>query len=90
MSIFAIIAHTRPDIVGTKVKELYPDNYALSPSAWFFTDTITTAEARKKFLLDEGKLGAQAVVVQIDGWSGYAPSDLWEWFKIRLEPKPNG
>lgn len=90
MPIFVAVAHTRPDLLGAKVKEFYPDSYTLEPSAWFFFASGTATEIREKFGLDGGKLGAQAVIIQVGDWAGYAPSDLWTWMKSRLEAKPNG
>lgn len=85
MATFAIITHTRPDLVGAKVREIYPDNYVLPPSAWFVSDNGTTIEVRDKLELTGGKLGAQAVVIKVGGWAGFGPTDIWEWFKSRQE-----
>ena len=53
-------------------------------------DTLTSGEVADKLKIRDGQLGAQAVVVGVAGWSGFAPSDLWEWLKSRLETRPNG
>jgi hypothetical protein len=83
MSIFAIIAHKRPDLLAAKIEEIYPDNYVFPPSAWLVSDTITTAEVREKLNLTDGKLGSEALIVLVGGWAGYGPMDAWEWFKAK-------
>ncbi len=85
MTIFVIIAGTvGKEALGAKVKELYKDSYELPPNAWFIADTITANQMRDKVGLTGDGLGAQGVVVKIDGYAGYAPSDLWEWLRRKL------
>jgi hypothetical protein len=89
MTIFAVIAHQRPDLLKAEIEAKYPSQfYHLAPSTWFVFDNITSAEIGEKLRVTNGTLGAQAVIIAVSGWSGFAPSDLWEWLKSRFEARP--
>jgi hypothetical protein len=91
MTIFAVVAHQKSDLLKAEVELKYPGQfYFLAPNTWFILDNITTAEVGAKLRIVKGELGAQAVVMPVSGWTGYAPADLWEWLKSRLEVRSNG
>jgi hypothetical protein len=93
MAIYCIIAHKGAPVLGAKVKELYPDYYELPPSVWFVADTGTALQMREKLGLNAKELGAQGVqglVIQSAGTSGFAPSDIWDWLRIKMESQPHG
>jgi len=64
---------------------VYPDNYALPPSAWFITDTISADQICAKLNLIEGDGSTQAVVLRVLGGAGFVAADVWEWLKARRE-----
>lgn len=84
MAIYSIIAHKGSETLGTKIQSVYPDNYALTPSAWFITDTISAEQVCAKLNLIGGD-STQAVVLRVLGGAGFAAADVWEWLKARRE-----
>jgi hypothetical protein len=84
MAIYSIIAHKGSETLGTKIQSVYPDNYALPPSAWFITDTISAEQVCAKLNLIGGD-STQAVVLRVLGGAGFAAADVWEWLKARRE-----
>jgi len=93
MTIYCIVAHKEPAKLGAKIKSLYPDVYELPPDGWLVVDTGTPPEVREKIGLNATRLGAegvQGIVIQSNGISGFAPSDIWEWKQAKLESRPAG
>lgn len=86
MTIYVVVAKAGSEKLDAKVKSTYPDeNHAFSGSSWFVYDTGTTKQVSEKLGIADGTLGTQAIVMPITGWSGFAPSDTWEWLKPRWE-----
>jgi hypothetical protein len=93
MTIYCIIAHKEPAKLGARVKSLYPDLYELPPDVWLVVDSGTSVQVREKIGLNKEGLGAegvQGIVVQSNGISGFAPSDIWEWIRAKLESRSDG
>jgi hypothetical protein len=92
MAVYCIIASKEAAKLRARVKELYSDAYELPPNAWFVVDTGTTTKVRDKIGLNSehlGPEGVQGVVILTNGTSGYAPSDIWEWMKSKVESRTN-
>jgi hypothetical protein len=94
MTIYVIIAGSSTDKLRGKIAEVYPTEHYNFPgnSSWFvYDDTSTTKEVAEKLGISGGALGAQAVVMPINGWNGWAPGDLWEWLRPRwAKDHPSG
>jgi hypothetical protein len=93
MAIYCIIAHKEAAKLGAKVKELYSDLYELPPNVWLVVDSGTSTQMREKLGLNGKELGMQGVqgiIIQSGGISGFAPSDIWEWVRTKVESHPDG
>jgi hypothetical protein len=51
--------------------------------------TGTSKQLSDRLGISDGSTGA-AVVVSLGGYFGYAPNDIWEWFKQNWGGAPNG
>jgi hypothetical protein len=87
MAIYSIIAHKGPEALGTRIQTEYPDNYALPPSAWFISDTISAEQVCAKLNLIGGESSTQAIVLRVLGGAGFAAADVWEWLRAKREKK---
>jgi hypothetical protein len=85
MAIYSIIALKGSETLGAQIQSVYPDNYTLSPSAWFIADTISAEQVCAKLNLIGGESSTQAVVLRVLGGAGFAAADVWEWLKARRE-----
>jgi hypothetical protein len=78
------------DGIASKIQEVFPDNYLLMDSgAWLLSGTGTSNEiATRLGILAEG--GPSVIILAITGYSGRAPTTVWEWLKIKMEGQPSG
>ena len=84
MAIFAVIARTNPEKIRQKIQAIYPsENYEFASNAWFVYDTAIASAVGEKLEISEGKLGAQGVIIVINGYHGWAASDAWDWLRPR-------
>jgi len=94
---FCVTAITGNALVRAAVKQHFTEVYELGSSIWFIADKTvpesTPTQIRDKLGLTAEGLGAQGVqglVIKSVGTSGFAPTDLWEWFKIQRQGDSNG
>jgi hypothetical protein len=93
MAIYCIIASTEAAKLKAAIAEHYSDVYELPPNVWLVVDPGTTTQVRDKLGLNGkglGLQGVQGIVVNSNGISGYAPSDIWEWVRVKMEDRPDG
>jgi SAM-dependent methyltransferase len=84
MPIFVIVGHTEIPKLGEAIKAAYPEgqHFELPPSTWFVRHEYrSVADVASKIGISDGKLGAQAIVFTLGGWSGWARNELWEWMR---------
>jgi len=88
MNVFVVVGHQGLNELGAAIREHYTgQHYVLTPATWFVADNITSGEVSAKLGLENGKIGAQGVVVTVTTYAGFAPRDLWEWIKSKVEAK---
>jgi hypothetical protein len=93
MSVFAVIAVDQPDVVKTAIEENYADaSYRFGATVWFIHDASepTTREISTRLRIRGGASGAQAAVLQIDAYSGWAPKSAWDFLAQFPEVKADG
>lgn len=82
MAVFAVIAldPTRIHPLGDSIQEHYPNRYILvSPGHWLISDNVGTAKAvSERVGIAAGNFGG-AVVYNVTGYFGRAPTPVWEW-----------
>jgi hypothetical protein len=91
MADFVIISYQNPDTIRQAIARQYGENhYQFTPASWFISDVGTTKDVMDKLGLSGGKLGAQAVVIKYDAYSGYGPSAAWKWLGQNSTAASNG
>jgi hypothetical protein len=90
MPIFAVMG-LEDARLGPKVKEQFPDYFALGLDKWFVAANGATAASIARQLgmgPEDGSING--VVVTVGGYFGLARSDLWEWLKAKGSQVPVG
>ncbi len=91
MIVFAVIsvAEIGHATIGSLIKERYQHNcLEISPSAWLVATSSTAKELSDTFGLYETN-GPAFVVITASGYWGKAPTNIWEWMRVKMEA-PNG
>jgi hypothetical protein len=94
MAVFVVVGHTELAKIGARIAADFPApaNYPLPPATWFVEFDGTVTDLSQKLTLTGGGLSAQAVVMPVTGYTGWAPSALWDWIRPRFSkqsPSPN-
>jgi hypothetical protein len=88
MALFAVIS-LQPDFaaLGTAIETHFASkNFVVAPGHWIISTADATAMAISDTLgLRDGGLG-RAVVYNVAGYYGFAPTPLWEWLKANGSP----
>ncbi|MEW6598038.1 MAG: hypothetical protein AB1429_11150 [Pseudomonadota bacterium] len=89
MPLFVVIAKRDPTAVREKVKEGFKDSfYELRSDTWIVDAPATSNEiADRVGIRGEPNVGT-GLVVSINGYSGRAENDLWEWLKVHWPKAP--
>ncbi len=88
MTIFVVIALTEVEKVREAVEAEYvAQSRSLGPSSWLVVDDLTATEVSAKLKISDGGLGAQAVVLRVSAYTGFAASGLWDWLGSRWAKK---
>ena len=91
MADFMIIGYRNPEAIREAIVRQYGNNhYQFTESSWFISDVGTTKGVLDKLGLAGGALGAQAVIVKYDAYSGYGPSAAWKWLAQNSTAVSNG
>lgn len=91
MTVYAIIAGRNPEALASLIESRFPnENYEAFPATWFVNAPLTTKEVSAALRLPDGASGAQAVVLPVTNYAGWASKGLWEWLKSRDVVATNG
>jgi hypothetical protein len=89
MIVYAVVGVAAQPALGAAIKDKFPtDHLEVTPSFWLVAGTGTAQEISDKVGLSAGKMGS-AVVFSTAGYYGRAPTNVWEWIKVKLEAVPN-
>jgi len=66
------------------------NHFSLGPSAWLVPDEGSSKQVADKLGITDNKLGAQAVVFLLTGYSRFGPIAAWSWLTQCGSAIPNG
>ena len=90
MIVYAVVGVSPAAGLGASIATAFPtDSFQVTPSFWLVAGSGTAQEVSDKIGLTAGNLGS-AVVFSTAGYFGRAPTNVWEWIKVKLEATPNG
>jgi hypothetical protein len=97
MTIFAILMPQPQPALAEEIKRLYPnDHYVLNETQWLVSSKQTVVEVSRAIGVsadpDAAKqpLKGLAVIFATSSYFGRAPTQLWDWVKVKLEGTPGG
>ena len=86
MIVFSVISLTPSDALGEKIQAEYKANsLKLSATNWLIAADGTAKEVCDRLSISEGEIGVSAVVFATAGYFGRAPTNIWEWIKVKRE-----
>ena len=90
MTIFALMLPTAEPRLAEKIAEVFPaDHLRVSDTQWLVSSGGTTQDISAKLGISDGTSGA-AIVLAVSSYFGRAPTNIWEWMKVKLEAPPHG
>ena len=83
MILYALLSDPDNVELSKAIKKIFPDNYFdFEDGQWFVAANGTAREVYDK--LDEGDVDIGSIVVlSVNGYYGYASTNLWEWMASR-------
>jgi len=82
-TVFAVLSISKPEILGPKIQQLYPnDSLKISHNEWLIAAESTSQILSKELgVLEEG--AGTALIVALSGYFGRMPTTVWEWIKLK-------
>ena len=98
MTIFAILMPQPQPALADEIKRLYPqDHYSLSETQWLVSSRQTIVEVSHAIGVSASDADAAkhvpqglAVIFATSSYFGRAPTQVWDWIKVKLEGAPGG
>lgn len=85
MTIFAVFRAQKPELLGSAIAREFPDDYLqISDDQWLISADMTPKEVSDKVGITGGDNGS-AIIFSMRGYYGRAPTDVWEWIKVKAE-----
>jgi hypothetical protein len=91
MTIYAILLpHPEPAVAAKIVSEFGADALSVNETQWLVSASGTTQDITKRLgIFDPENPNAtptgSAIVFATSGYFGRAPTNIWEWLKVKLE-----
>ena len=83
MPLFVVIAKSNPAAIKARVEDGYKDAYyELRNDAWIIDANVTSRELAENVGIRNDPHVGTGLVVSINGYSGRAENDLWEWLNV--------
>jgi hypothetical protein len=90
MTIFSVTALSNEAQIEAAVKRVYPnDHFKLAPNQFLVAARGTSKDVSDALDISTGKTGL-GVIATMSGYFGYAPTNIWEWIKVKSEAFVNG
>ena len=90
MKLYAVLVESKNEEIAEAIREKFPKaHYDFKDGQWFVAGEGTAREICDRLGASGGDLDS-IVVVAVDGYYGYAQTDLWEWMRVSMERQPNG
>jgi hypothetical protein len=88
MALFAVISLQSDSVaLGTAIETHFAGkNFVVAPGHWVISTADATAMAISEILGMKGGAVGRAVVYNVAGYYGFAPTPLWEWLKANGSP----
>jgi hypothetical protein len=96
MTIFAVLVLPPHQPVGDAIKTAYPsDHLYISDDQWLISTKGTASDVSAKLGLYDPQnpnvaATGSAIVFSTNGYFGRAPTNVWEWIKVKLEAPSSG
>jgi hypothetical protein len=91
MPVYTVIGGKGSERLQSAVEAAYPqDHFHFPPNCWFVYAPATTKEVSRALKIPDGESGANAVVIPVTNYAGWAPKSLWEWLRSREVVSTNG
>jgi hypothetical protein len=96
MTIFAVLFPSPQQRLAEVIKETYPNDFMrISDTQWLVSGTGTAIDVCTKLKIYDandpnGQPSGLAIVFATSGYFGRAPSNIWDWIKVKLESPPGG
>lgn len=95
MTIFAILMPTPQPGIEQEIMKIFPNDFLkLNETQWLVSGVGTAIDISGKLGIHrptgstEAPTGS-AVVLATSSYFGRAPSNVWDWFKVKLETPPS-
>ncbi|WP_146196928.1 hypothetical protein [Achromobacter pulmonis] len=86
--VYFVTALSKPSAVAERLPEVIPDEgmiYKLANDKWFVVYDGISRELAEKLGMRGDPFISSGLVLPVSSYSGRAPTDLWEWLRLRME-----
>ncbi|OSQ33573.1 hypothetical protein [Thalassospira sp. MCCC 1A01428] len=94
MAVFNIVATTDTNIAELEkaIEKCYDetDRLRVNDLYWLVSDNKSSVDVAKKIgIVSSDRVVPPAIVTKVDTYYGRAPSNIWEWMKVKIEGGAN-
>jgi hypothetical protein len=96
MTIFTILMPQPQPALAEEIKRVYPnDHYPLNETQWLVSSKQTVTEVSNAIGVSASDPSKHvpkglAVIFATSSYFGRAPTQVWDWIKVKLEGAPGG
>jgi len=96
MTIFAILMPSTQPNLAARIRQAFPqDHLSVNDTQWLISTTGTAENLSSKLGIynpanPSEPFTGNAIVFATSSYFGRAPSNIWDWIKVKLESSPSG